>query len=150
MALIVGGLILILVDKAATAARYEKAEDVPILTAFFIGIFQALALIPGTSRSGATILGGRQCGLSRTAAAEFSFFLALPTMGAAFVYKFAKEYKHIQWSTDGPVLLVGCITSFVVALIVVSLFVRYLQKHGLSVFGWYRIILGALVLYFAK
>jgi undecaprenyl-diphosphatase len=149
IALVVGGLILILIDRIKSTDRYDKAEDVPILTAFFVGIFQALALIPGTSRSGATIVGGRQCGLSRTAAAEFSFFLALPTMGAAFIYKFAKECKHIQWSSDGPVLAVGCITSFIVAWVVVALFIKYLQKHGLSIFGWYRIALGALVLIFA-
>lgn len=149
LALIVGGLILLIVERAATTNRYKTAEDVPVLTAFVIGIFQALALIPGTSRSGATIIGGRQCGLSRMAAAEFSFFLALPVMGAAFVYKFVKEHHNIQWSSDGPVLLVGCITSFIVAWIVVELFIRFVQKYSLALFGWYRIILGALVLLLA-
>lgn len=169
LALIVGGAILILVDRepkkpagagaaeaeggsapaaapAPDANRWTRAEAVPWHVALQIGLFQCLALIPGTSRSGATIVGGRLLGLSREAAAEYSFFLALPTMGAAFVYKLYKSYKLIHWGTDGPILLAGSLVSFVTAWIVVALFIRFVQKHSLAVFGWYRIALGSLVL----
>jgi undecaprenyl-diphosphatase len=149
IALIVGGLILILIERRRAADRIEKAEDVTPETALIIGFFQALALIPGTSRSGATIVGGRLFGLTRFAAAEFSFFLAIPVMAAAFGYKFIQEYKTIQHG-DGPILIVGCVTSFITAYIVVAVFIKFLQKHSLAAFGWYRIILGALVLIFAS
>ena len=150
IALLVGGLVLILIERRRHTDSIDLAENVPPPTAFIIGCFQALALLPGTSRSGATIVGGRLWGLSRAAAAEFSFFLAIPTMAAAFGYKFLKEYKTIQWSSDGPVLAIGCVVSFFTAWIVVALFIRYPQKHSLAAFGWYRIVLGALVLVFAS
>lgn len=150
IALLVGGLILILIERRRHCETVGKAEDAPLPTAFAIGCFQALALVPGTSRSGATIVGGRLWGLTRSAAAEFSFFLAIPTMAAAFGYKFIKEYKSIQWDSDGPILAVGCATSFITAYIVVAVFIRFLQKHSLAAFGWYRIVLGALVLAFAS
>lgn len=158
LALIAGGVVLILVDREAPAAaqaagsagsRFASAEAVPWHVALQIGLFQCLALIPGTSRSGATIIGGRLLGLSREAAAEYSFFLALPTMGAAFAYKFYKSCGQIRWADDGPVLLAGSAASFVTAWIVVALFVRFVQRHSLAVFGWYRIALGTAVLLWA-
>jgi len=158
LALIAGGVVLILVDREAPAAaqptpavcsRFASAETVPWHVALRIGFFQCLALIPGTSRSGATIVGGRLLGLSREAAAEYSFFLALPTMGAAFIYKFYKAYSQIRWADDGPVLLAGSVASFVAAWVVVALFIRFVQRHSMAVFGWYRIALGVAVLLWA-
>ena len=149
-ALIVGGLVLLWADRRSGGECVTKAEETPLSRAFGIGLCQCLALIPGTSRSGATIIGARFLGLTREAAAEYSFFLALPTMFAAFIYKFAKAWSQIQWASDGPILLVGGIASFVSAWIVVAVFIRFIQKHTLGVFGWYRIGLGLAVLYFAK
>jgi len=146
IALIVGGIVLILADRFTGAGRIEKAEDASFGQAIQIGLFQAVALLPGVSRSGATIIGARLLGLTRTAAAEYSFFLALPTMLGAFVYKLYKARGILLWDVDGPALLVGGVTSFVVALVVVAFFIKFLQKHGLGVFGWYRIALGILVL----
>jgi len=146
LALAIGGVVLLLADRRQSPDRTARAEDTPLGRAFGIGLCQCLALLPGTSRSGATIVGARLLGLSRTAAAEYSFFLALPTMFGAFVYKLAKAWPEIQWATDGPVLAAGAVASFLTAWLVVALFIRYLQKHDLAVFGWYRIVLGGLVL----
>lgn len=149
-ALIAGGIVLLFVESFFKSDRVTRAEDVTLGNAFVIGLAQCLALIPGTSRSAATIVGGRMLGLSRAAASEFSFFLAIPVLGGAFAYKLAKEFHSIQWATDGPLLLIGSLTAFFSALLVVSLFIRFLEKHSLAVFGWYRIVLGILVLIFSK
>lgn len=146
VALILGGAVLIGVDRLAGAGRIGRAEETPLGRAFGVGVCQCLALVPGVSRSGATIVGGRFLGLAREAAAEYSFFLALPTMGGAFAFKLAKELGNIHWASDGPVLLVGSLASFATAWAVVALFIRFLQKHSLAFFGWYRLALGALVL----
>ncbi len=146
LALIVGGLILLVVERIGGAGAIGRAEDVPLGAAVIIGCFQCLGMIPGVSRSGATIVGGRLWGLDRSAAAEFSFFLALPTMGGAFAYKLAKSAQTLRWSSDGPLLAAGSAASFITAAIVVYGFIRFLQKYGLSVFGWYRIVLGFIVL----
>jgi undecaprenyl-diphosphatase len=138
--------VLLFVERVFTKIETTRAENVSIKNALVIGLFQCLALIPGTSRSASTIIGGRLMGLSRQAAAEFSFFLAIPVLGAAFVYKIAKEYHAIQWSTDGPILAIGSITAFISAWLVVALFIRFLEKYSMAVFGWYRIALGILVL----
>ncbi|MFH0937928.1 MAG: undecaprenyl-diphosphate phosphatase [Planctomycetota bacterium] len=149
LALIVGGVVLILVEYVRTRNAVSRAEDVSIPVAFVIGVFQCLALIPGVSRSGATIVGGRLSGLNRTAAAEFSFFLALPTMVGACVYKMFQAYKDICWSSDGPIILIGCVASFVTAIVVAYWFIRFLQRHSLAVFGWYRIAIGLTTLILA-
>jgi undecaprenyl-diphosphatase len=147
LALLTGGLALIIVERWLATGETGRAEDVPLGKSVSIGFFQILAvLFPGTSRSGACIVGGRFLGLDRTAAAEYSFFLALPTMFAACGYKLLKELPHMRWESDLPVLLVGGTVAFVSALAVVALFIRFLQKHSLAVFGWYRIALAALVL----
>lgn len=151
VALILGGVILVLLERLAMRPAVNKAEAVPLATALSIGVCQCLALIPGVSRSGAAIVSGRLMGLNRTAAAEFSFFLALPTMGVACAYKLLKDYRDIDWHAHGPILLVGCLTSFLTAWAVVALFMKLLElRHGLSAWGWYRIVLGALVLSCAK
>ncbi|HAR43003.1 MAG TPA: hypothetical protein DCS07_10310 [Bdellovibrionales bacterium] len=149
LALVIGGVVILAIERWGFSGAIARAEDVPLAKALSIGFFQCLSIIPGTSRSGATIIGGRVFGLNRTAAAEFSFFLALPTMIGAFTLKIVKEFHHIVWATDGPILLIGSVTSFVSAWIVVSLFIRFIQKYSLSVFGWYRIALGTLILVFS-
>ncbi len=149
-ALVIGGIILLLIERIVKAEFVERAEQVTFKQSLSIGFFQCLSMIPGTSRSGATIVGGRVLGLNRTAAAEFSFFLALPTMLGAFTLKALKEYPRIQWASDGPVLLVGSVASFLTAWVVVALFIRFLKQNSLSIFGWYRIILGALILFFLR
>ncbi|HEY3321035.1 MAG TPA: undecaprenyl-diphosphate phosphatase [Planctomycetota bacterium] len=149
-ALIVGGIALLLVEKIMGNGSTERAENVSTRTGIAIGFWQCLGMIPGTSRSGATIVGARAHNLTRSAAAEFSFFLALPTMLGAFAFKMF-EYRKLIQASDIPVLAVGSITSFVVAAIVVYWFIRFLQtnKSGLMWFGAYRIIVGLVVLYFA-
>ncbi|OFZ54601.1 MAG: hypothetical protein A2428_08700 [Bdellovibrionales bacterium RIFOXYC1_FULL_54_43] len=149
-ALVIGGIVLLLIERIVKAEFVERAEQVTFRQSLSIGFFQCLSMIPGTSRSGATIVGGRVLGLNRTAAAEFSFFLALPTMLGAFTLKALKEYPRIQWASDGPVLLVGSVASFLTAWVVVALFIRFLKQNSLSIFGWYRIILGALILFFLR
>jgi len=148
-ALLIGGVVILAIERWGVAGAIARAEEVPVAKALRIGLFQCLSIIPGTSRSGATIIGGRFFGLNRIAAAEFSFFLALPTMLGAFTLKFTKDFHHIVWSTDGPILLIGSISSFLTAWVVVALFIKYIQKYSLSVFGWYRIILGTLILFFS-
>lgn len=147
VALIVGGVALIAMERLKTAGPISRTEQLSLKTSLGIGFFQCLSMIPGTSRSGATIVGGRLLGMDRRAAAEYSFFLALPTMLGAFTLKFAKEYSRIDWSTDGAILLIGSVFSFATAWIVVALFLRFIQKNSLSIFGWYRIILGSLILF---
>jgi undecaprenyl-diphosphatase len=102
-------------------------------------------MIPGVSRSAATIIGGMQQKLNRTQAAEFSFFLAVPTMAAASAYKLLKDYKHFNADNIG-VLLVGNVVAFIVALLAIKFFITYLQKHGFKIFGYYRIVVGAVLL----
>ena len=145
IALIIGGAILILVELRSDAGKYERAEDVSLPTAFFIGVFQCFALVPGTSRSGATIVGGRLLHLTRSAAAEYSFFLAIPTMFGAFAFKMYKGWRDIH-SADLPILFIGSMTSFIVAWFSVKLLISYIQKHSLAAFGYYRIALGAAIL----
>jgi undecaprenyl-diphosphatase len=145
IALIVGGIILILVERGPDTGKYAEAEDVPLATCFFIGVFQCFGMIPGTSRSGATIVGGRLMHLTRSAAAEYSFFLAIPTMFGAFAFKMFKGWKDID-ADSVPVLVIGSVTSFVVAWIVVKWLIGYVRKHSLAAFGYYRIALGILIL----
>ena len=144
-ALIVGGVILILADRFMDEGKYTTAEDVPLPTAFFIGVFQCFGMVPGTSRSGATIIGARLLHLTRSAAAEYSFFLAIPTMFGAFAFKMFKSWKLIR-ADDAAVLVIGSLVSFVIAMIVVRWLIVYLKKHSLAAFGWYRLVLGAATL----
>ena len=115
-------------------------------TALLIGVFQVIAAVfPGTSRSGATILGGLMLGVSRTVAAEFTFFLAIPVMFGASLLKIAK-FGLAFTSTELMILLVGCIVAFVTSMIVIKFLMGYIKKHDFKVFGWYRIVLGIIVL----
>ena len=150
IALIVYGVLFIVVERLRRGrpSVCETAEDVSFKTAFYIGCFQILSIIPGTSRSGSTILGAMLTGISRTAAAEFSFFLAIPTMAGASLLKGAKYVMGgaVMTGTEIAVLVTGCIVSFLVSLVVIRALVQYVRRHSFSAFGVYRIVLGALVL----
>lgn len=141
--LLLGGILLLFVDKWFN--KEAKNQEITYPTALKIGFWQCIAMIPGVSRSAATIIGGMQQKLSRTNAAEFSFFLAVPTMAAASAYKLLKDYKHIN-SENIDVLLIGNLVAFVVALIAIKTFITFLQKHGFKVFGWYRIVVGIILI----
>lgn len=148
-ALIFGAILLLLVESRFTKVRVQTTDDISYKDAFKIGIFQCMALWPGMSRSASTIIGGMVIGLSREAAAEFSFFLALPTLAGAALLQLAKcgfHFTSMQWITLG----VGTLVSFLVALVVVSTFINYLKKRKLAPFAYYRIALGILVLLLVK
>ena len=144
-ALIAGGVIMLVLDRDAKTARYNELESVPPLTGLGIGVAQALSLIPGMSRSAATILGGLALGLNRQTAVDFSFFLSIPIMVIATLYDLAKSARGLGQS-DFLLLGVGFVTAFVTALVVVRWFLRYIAGHNFVPFAVYRIILGALVL----
>ncbi len=149
IALIVYGVAFLFLERGRSGkSLIRRTGEIPYKTAVLIGLFQCLAMIPGTSRSGSTILGAMLLGLSRSAAAEFSFFLAIPTMlGASLLkaVKFVMEGVGIQ-TVEIAVLLVGCIVSFVVSLVVIRKLMDYVKKHSFAVFGVYRIALGLVVL----
>lgn len=141
--LLVGGIFLLFVDKWFN--EKNENQEITYPTALKIGFWQCIAMIPGVSRSAATIIGGMQQKLSRKNAAEFSFFLAVPTMAAASAYKLLKDYKHFN-SENIDLLIIGNLVAFVVALIAIKSFITFLQKHGFKVFGWYRIIIGIVLI----
>ncbi|WP_316833203.1 undecaprenyl-diphosphate phosphatase [Pedobacter aquatilis] len=148
ISLLVGGVILLFVDKWFNNPTVTEEEEVNYLTALKIGFFQCIAMIPGVSRSGATIVGGMTQKLSRKVAAEFSFFLAVPTMFAATAKKLYDFYKEGNTITHEQtnLLIVGNVVAFVVALLAIKSFIGYLNKHGFRVFGWYRIIAGLIII----
>jgi undecaprenyl-diphosphatase len=143
--LVVGGILLIMIEKRKHKEVFTSIKQLPIKTVLFIGLFQTLAMIPGTSRSAATIIGALLLGASRVVAVEFSFFLAIPTMIAASGYSLIKHWQNLS-STDFALLAIGFLTAFFVAYLVVSQFMQFIRKHSLAVFGHYRIILGMLIL----
>ena len=148
--LVVYGVAFLLVERrnAVATAKVSDVDTIDYRTAILMGAFQCLSLIPGTSRSGATILGGIFLGVSRAAAAEFSFFMAIPTMLGASALKLLKFLlEGVQaTSTEIMVLITGCVVSFLVSLAVIKGLMEYVRKHSFSVFGIYRIVLGAVVL----
>ncbi|GAB4043044.1 undecaprenyl-diphosphate phosphatase [Spirosoma litoris] len=141
--LLLGGIVLVFIDRIVNVQ--PKDGDVSVPDALKIGFFQCIAMIPGVSRSAATIIGGMFQGLTRTQAAEFSFFLAVPTMAAASGYKLLKTYKLLQ-PEDYQMLLIGNAIAFVVGLLAIRGFVGFLTRYGFKVFGYYRIALGLLLL----
>lgn len=141
--LLLGGIILVFIDRIVN--RQPKDGDVTVSDAIRIGFFQCIAMIPGVSRSAATIIGGMFQGLTRAQAAEFSFFLAVPTMAAASGYKLLKTYKLLQ-PEDYQTLLIGNAIAFVVGMLAIRGFVGFLNKYGFKLFGYYRIALGLLLL----
>jgi undecaprenyl-diphosphatase len=145
LAFIVGGVIILLVDRGNRPARVESAQDMTWLDALKVGFAQCFALIPGTSRSGATIIGGMLFGLSRKAATEFSFFLAVPTLMAAGAYDMLKN-RALFSSADLGMFAVGLAAAFVSAFVVIRWLIRYVATHDFRPFAWYRIAFGAVVL----
>ena len=144
-ALVVGGLIILYVEKRTYHPRINDVDEMRWGDALKIGFAQALAMIPGTSRSGATIMGGMIFGLSRKTAAEFSFFLAIPTMFAATVYDLYKNWELLRLE-DLPVFAVGFVASFVAGMWAVKSFIKFISNHTFVVFAWYRIVFGLIVL----
>ncbi len=145
VALIVGGVAILAIERFAQRPRMKSLDEVDLKTALYIGLCQCLAMIPGVSRAGATIMGARVFRVDRATAAEFSFFLAMPTMIGATVYDLYKNWSSLDWHGSGVIAL-GFVTAFVSALLVVRPFVRFISRHGFGVFAWYRIALGALAL----
>jgi len=147
---IVGGVLIVLLERIAPAPRYMDGDKLPLMKAFQIGLCQVLALIPGTSRSGATILGGELLGVERKAATAFTFYLAIPIMAGATVYELHKKAGAIT-SADTMNIAVGFVVSFIVAYAVIRGFLAIVGRYGLKPFGWYRIaaglaLIGALAL----
>jgi undecaprenyl-diphosphatase len=143
--LILGGFILLLVDRWAKNPRYYAAEDFPLSMAIKIGFIQCLAMIPGVSRSGATITGALLLGADKRSAAEFSFFLSMPTMLGAFVYDLYKNRDILDAAAMGNIA-VGFVCAFISALFVVRWLLGYVSKNGYGFFAWWRIIVGSVVL----
>jgi undecaprenyl-diphosphatase len=146
VSLLLGGVVLVFIDKVLNPSK-EVVVTFP--KAFVIGLAQCVSMIPGVSRSAATIIGGMTQGLTRKQAAEFSFFLAVPTMfgaSALKLYKGFSEHPQVFQGENLMLLAVGNVVAFVVAMLAIRFFVGYLTKHGFRVFGWYRIILGGLLL----
>jgi undecaprenyl-diphosphatase len=148
IALLLGGIILLFVDKWFKDGEIDNPNDISYGTAFKIGLFQCLSMIPGTSRSAATIVGGMSQRLSRKAAAEFSFFLAVPTMFGATTKKLYDFYKDgfIISGDQINLLIIGNIVAFIVAMLAIRYFLTFLQTKGFRIFGWYRIIVGGIIL----
>lgn len=159
ISLLIGGLILLFIDKLFTQNIIEREEEISNKKALIIGIWQCLAMIPGVSRSASSIIGGMQQKLTRKLAAEFSFYLAVPTMAAATGYSiFLKEWKGVGGnaikgyelilaSTQNTIAFItGNIVAFIVAIMAIKFFIGFLQKYGFRLFGWYRIIAGIILL----
>lgn len=146
---ILGGLVILWAEKREHTVRVFQVEDMYINDAVKLGLAQALALIPGTSRSGATIIGGLFFGLSRAAATEFSFFLAIPTLGLASLYQLYKERHLLAWDDVG-MWIVGFCTAFFSAFLCVRWLLRYVSSHNFTPFAWYRIGFGVLILITAQ
>lgn len=144
-ALILGGIAILIIERTAPQATIDAVNGMDWKHALKIGFAQTVALIPGVSRSGATILGGVLFGLSRSAATEFSFFLAIPIMFAATAFELLSNRALFSWQ-DVDLFAVGFITAFISALLVIKLFIRYVAKHNFTGFAWYRIIFGIIVL----
>jgi undecaprenyl-diphosphatase len=145
IALIVGGIAILAIERFALRPRIKSVDEIDLKTALFIGVCQCLAMVPGVSRSGATIMGARVFRVDRATAAEFSFFLAIPTMIGAAVYDLYKNWSTLDWHGSGLIAL-GFVVAFFSALVVVAAFVRFISRHGFAVFAWYRIVVGALAL----
>jgi undecaprenyl-diphosphatase len=157
LAFIVGGLIILWVEawhrrkygardlEGTRRARVETVDEMTVLDAFKVGCLQCLALIPGTSRSGATIIGGMVLGFSRKCATEFSFFLGIPTLMAAGAYSVWKDRGSLQMA-DMPMFAVGTVVAFFSALLCIRWLIRYVSTHDFTVFAWYRIVFGCIVL----
>ncbi|AUM74811.1 undecaprenyl-diphosphate phosphatase [Paracoccus jeotgali] len=143
--LIVGGVILLLVDRNPPPVRVTETESIPLKTAIAIGFIQCLAMIPGVSRSGATIVGAMLLGVGKRAAAEFSFFLSMPTMAGAFAYDLMKNREILDAQATGNIVI-GFVCAFLAAIVVVKWLLGYVSRHGYALFAWWRIGVGAAAL----
>tara|TARA_R110002049_G_scaffold117332_2_gene270551 strand:+ start:137557 stop:138363 length:807 start_codon:yes stop_codon:yes gene_type:complete len=143
--LILGGIVLVVVDRIAPEPTQPDAMQFPVSMSLKIGFIQCLAMIPGVSRSGATIVGALMLGASKRAAAEFSFFLSMPTMAGAFAYDIYKNRDVLDGSAMGEIA-VGFAMAFITAVLVVRWLLEYVSKHGYALFGWWRIIVGLMAL----
>lgn len=148
ISMLAGGIILIFIDNVFKEHTIHDEKEVSFGRAIMIGIWQCLAMIPGISRSAASIIGGMQQKLTRNAAAEFSFFLAVPTMLAATGYKLLKYYKEYGGFSSNEIkqLAIGNVVAFIVALLAIKFFIGFLKKHGFRIWGYYRIIVGIILL----
>jgi undecaprenyl-diphosphatase len=156
--MLVGGIILLFIDNLFKNPEVDKEEDISFLKAIIIGIWQCIAMIPGVSRSAASIIGGMQQKLTRSAAAEFSFFLAVPTMLAATMYSlFLKNWETnkvvkkgyqliMETSQNSTSFVIGNIVAFIVAMLAIKFFIGFLKKYGFKIWGWYRIVVGIVLL----
>lgn len=147
LVLIIYGILFIIIEKVKKNADYKinSAEDIDFFTAFKVGLFQSLSLIPGTSRSGSTVMGGMLCGMSRYAAAEYSFFMAIPIIAGASLYK-AASFGFSFSFYEIVILTVGFVTAFAVSEFTVEVLMNFVKKHTFTSFGIYRILLGAVLL----
>ena len=148
ISLVLGGIILLFVDKWFNNATTDDSDDISYATALKIGFYQCLAMIPGVSRSGASIVGGMSQKLTRKAAAEFSFFLAVPTMFGATAKKLYDFFKDggVLSSHEVNMLIVGNVVGFIVAILAIKSFIGFLTKYGFKWFGWYRIVIGSIII----
>ena len=146
LAFIIGALVIIWAEKREHNIRVESVDELSVFDALKLGLAQAFALIPGTSRSGATIIGGLLFGLSRKAATEFSFFLAIPTLITASAYDLYKHRDLLHFGDDAAMFAVGLLAAFVSALLAVKGLLRYISHHNFIVFAWYRIVFGLVVI----
>jgi undecaprenyl-diphosphatase len=149
VALILGGIAILVIERVVKQTDIVGVAEMPLKTVIGVGIIQCLSMIPGVSRSGATILGGLGLGVERRTAAEFSFFLAIPTMLGATTLEIVKHHDTLLAGASGVgfgTVAVGFVVSFVVAIVVVRAFVHYISRHGFAPFAWYRIIAGAVAL----
>lgn len=145
VALIVGGIAILIIEAYKPAPRHSNIDTLPLRTALGVGCCQVLAMIPGVSRSGATIMGALLCGVERRTAAEFSFFLAIPTMFGATAYDIYKNYHQLSMD-EIEIILIGFISAFVAASFVVKAVLAFITKHGFVPFAWYRIVIGCVML----
>jgi undecaprenyl-diphosphatase len=149
IAFILGGIAILLIEKTVKPGRIVGVAEMPLNTVIGVGVIQCLSMIPGVSRSGATILGGLSLGVERRTAAEFSFFLAIPTMLGATTLELVRHWDKISAGAGDiglGTVAVGFVVSFVVAIVVVRAFVHYISRHGFAPFAWYRIVAGAVAL----
>ena len=147
--MLAGGVVLLFVDNWFSKPVIDTEEKISFPKAIVIGVWQCIAMVPGVSRSAASIIGGMQQGLTRSAAAEFSFFLAVPTMLAATGYKLLKYYKEMGGFSANELqqLAVGNVVAFVVAILAIKIFISFLKKYGFKIWGIYRIVVGAILLF---
>jgi undecaprenyl-diphosphatase len=143
--LVIGGFLILLIERIRPLPRIRIVEAMPLRTALGVGFCQILAMIPGVSRAGATIMGALMLGVSRPAATEFSFFLAIPTMFGASAYDLYKSRGELSIG-NGAVIVIGFVVAFFAALVVVRWLVDFVSRHGFGVFAWYRIALGTVAL----